>query len=103
MTLAQGDICWAESEDQRRPVLVVTRTEAILVLRRIVVAPVTRTIRDIPTEVRLDIAEGLPEPSVASFDNLIPVSKSLLSPPIGSLGSRRTEICDALAALADCR
>lgn len=102
MTLAQGDVCWAEAEDRRRPVLIVTRTEAIPVLTRVVVAPVTRTIRDIPTEIRLTAVEGLREPSAASFDNLIPVSKSFLSPPIGSLAARRSEICAALAALADC-
>ena len=29
MTPAQGDIWWAEAEEQRRPVLVVTRSEAM--------------------------------------------------------------------------
>ncbi|MGH9127174.1 MAG: type II toxin-antitoxin system PemK/MazF family toxin, partial [Acidimicrobiales bacterium] len=41
----QGDIWWAEAEDKRRPVLVVTRSEAVPVLSAIVVAPVTRTVR----------------------------------------------------------
>lgn len=102
VALAQGDVCWAEAEDQRRPVLIVTRTEAIPVLNRVLVAPVTRTIRNIPTEVALGATEGLSESSVASFDNLLPVAKSFLSAPLGALGPRRSEICDALAALADC-
>ena len=41
--MAQGDIWWAESELGRRPVLVVTRNEAIDVLNKVVVAPITRT------------------------------------------------------------
>ena len=98
----QGDIWWAESEGQRRPVLVVTRSEAIPVLNRILVAPVTRTIRGIPTEVRLDTDDGLPDPCVASFDNLQPLRKSFLTDRMGSIWYRRYEICSALDALADC-
>ena len=60
MTPAQGDIWWAGTEDQRRPVLVVTRSESIPVLNRILVAPVTRTVRGIPTELPLDAEDGLP-------------------------------------------
>lgn len=65
-------------------------------------APVTRTIRGIPTEVGLGPDEGLREDCVASFDNLRPVLRANLTERIGSLGSRRIDICRALAALADC-
>ena len=70
---AQGEIWWAETEDKRRPVLVVTRSEAIPVLTWLVVAPVTRTVRGIPTEIALGPEEGLPEPCAASFDNVQPI------------------------------
>ena len=102
MTPVQGDIWWAESEGKRRPVLVVTRSAAIPVLNRILVAPVTRTIRGIPTEVRLGSEDGLPEPCVASFDNLQPVPKSYLTEKLGSIWYRRYEICSAMGALSDC-
>jgi mRNA interferase MazF len=98
----QGEIWWAESDEKRRPVLVVTRSEAVSVLTSIVVAPVTRTIRDIPTEVRLGEEEGLPVECVASFDNLQRMSRSTLARRAGDLGLRRKEICQALRALADC-
>ena len=55
----QGDIWWAEAEDQRRPVLVVTRSEAVPVLGWILVAPITRTIRGIPTEIPLARRTGV--------------------------------------------
>jgi mRNA interferase MazF len=99
---AQGDIWWAEAEDKRRPVLVVTRSEAIPVLTWIVVAPVTRTVRDIPTEVRVGPEQGLPVESVASFDNLQPIRRSFLTQRAGALADPRKEICRALSALADC-
>lgn len=102
-TPAQGDLWWAEAEDKRRPVLVVTRSEAVAVLTWIVVAPVTRTIRRIPTEVVLGAEEGLPDDCVASFDNLQPIRRSLLVQRVGALGvGGRDEICRALSALADC-
>ncbi len=102
MTPIQGDIWWAEAEDKRRPVLVVTRTEAIPVLRSIVVAPVTKTVRGIPTEIPLDVEQGLDIPCAASFDNLQPVPKAFLTTRIGALRFPRREICRSLAALADC-
>jgi len=98
----QGEIWWARAEDKRRPVLVVTRSEAIPVLTGIVVAPVTRTVRDIPTEVRLGETEGLPIDCAASFDNLQRIRRSALAERVGALGPRRRRICDALRALADC-
>ncbi|MFP5317104.1 MAG: type II toxin-antitoxin system PemK/MazF family toxin [Acidimicrobiia bacterium] len=99
---AQGEIWWAEVEDMRRPVLVVTRSEAVPVLTSIVVAPVTRTVRGIPTEIALGGDEGLGVASAASFDNLQRVRRSALTTKVGQLGSPRTEVCEALRALADC-
>ena len=99
---AQGEIWWAEAEDKRRPVLVVTRSEAVAVLSGIVVAPVTRTVRNIPTEVALGEGEGLGVECAASFDNLQRVRRSALVERIGHLGPRHGEICDSLRALADC-
>ena len=98
----QGEIWWAETEDKRRPVLVVTRSEAVPVLTGIVVAPVTRTVRHIPTEIRLDAADGLPEQCAASFDNLQRIRRSALTQRVGDIRGRREEICIALRALADC-
>lgn len=102
MTPAQGEIWWAEAEDKRRPVLVVTRSEAIPALRWIVVAPVTRTVRRIPTEIALEEEHGLDVPCAASFDNLQPIRKTFLTERIGDLPFARQDICRALAALADC-
>ncbi|MHB1533347.1 MAG: type II toxin-antitoxin system PemK/MazF family toxin [Acidimicrobiales bacterium] len=99
---ARGEIWWAEAGDKRRPVLVVTRSEAVAVLTGIVVAPVTRTVRRIPTEVLLGEGEGLKVECAASFDNLQRIRRSALTDRIGSLGIRRSEICNSLRALADC-
>lgn len=102
MIPAQGEIWWADSMDKRRPVLVVTRSEAVPVLTWVLAAPITRTIRDIPTEIPLDAQHGLAEPCVASFDNVQPIRRSLLTARVGALGDARSEICRALGAMADC-
>lgn len=86
----------------RRPVLIVTRTEAVPVLTAVVVAPLTRTVRGIPTEIALGRDEGLSTACAASFDNLQRVRRSALTTRAGQLGPRRMELCAALRALADC-
>jgi mRNA interferase MazF len=88
---------------KRRPVLVVSRNESIPVLSNIVVAPVTSTVRAIPTCVAVGPNEGVDHDSVASFDNLAAVPKWVLTVRLGSLGAEsHALICGALAALADC-
>lgn len=70
----------------RRPVCILTRDAAIAVLTAITCAPITRTIRGIRSEVQVGPAEGLPDQSVISCDNLITIPTTLLgSEPVGLL------------------
>jgi mRNA interferase MazF len=99
----RGDIWWMQRADEKaRPVLVVTRDEAIGVLRRVVVAPVTTTLRQAPSQLALGSAEGLPVDCAANFDDLAAVSKALLVRRIGSLGLRLHELCATLTTMAGC-
>jgi mRNA interferase MazF len=100
---AQGEIWWAETEERkRRPVVVVTRSHAVPVLAWIVVAPVTRNVLGISTEIPLGEEEGLAQPSAARFDSLQPMRKGFLTERVGVLSNPRRAICRALSALADC-
>ena len=102
-TPAQGELWWAEAEDKRRPVLVCTRSEVIPVLRTVVVAPVTRTVRGIPSELPLGRDEGLGVECAATFDSLQTVPRGALTRRIGALDAlRRLEMCVALRAMSDC-
>ena len=56
--------------DKRRPVLVLTRDEVIDRLNEIIVAPVTRTIRGLRTEVLLTEEDGMPAACAVNFDHL---------------------------------
>jgi mRNA interferase MazF len=104
MTPKQGEIWRWEPEDVKaRPVLILTRDDVIALLSDIVVAPVTRTRRDIPTEVRLGRESGLRVDCAASFDNVFAASRAHLTHRVGELpGDRRHELCDAMRAVLDC-
>ena len=102
--VAQCELWLMETPNQkRRPVLIVSRDEVIPVRNNIVVAPVTSTIRAIPTCITVGPNEGIEHDSVATFDNLAAVPKSVLTVHLGSLGvDGQRRICDALAAMANC-
>ncbi len=92
MTLSvarQGDIhyCRFDEPIKSRPVLVLSRTEINTVRENIVVALVTRTIRNIPLEIPAGKVEGLSKEGVVSLGDVYTVSKSLLSEKKGQLSA----------------
>lgn len=99
----RGEVWWGEAPDEKgRPFLIVSRDAANEVMQRVLVVPVTRRIRGLPSEVSLGAAEGLPVESVATFDNLRPFPKAMLVRRLGALGPRSHEICRAAGAALDC-
>jgi mRNA interferase MazF len=87
----RGEIRWYRFHppDKRRPVLVLTRTSAIEYLGELTVAPITTTVRDIPTEVLLSKADGMPHDCAINLDHLQTVSRARLGAPITSLSTHR--------------
>ncbi len=100
----RGEIWWGEVEGVgRRPFLVMTRAAAIPVLHSVLAAPVTRTVRSLPTELLLGPDDGMPSECVASFDNLRVVPKAFLVDRLCALDPVRLEqACRALRAAVDC-
>ena len=92
-----------DPEAGRRPACIVTRQAAIPALRAVLVVPVTRTVRGIPTEVSLGRADGMPRDCALSFDNLTTVPKSFLTERITRLSpAKLAELCVALEVAAGC-
>jgi mRNA interferase MazF len=88
----QGDVYWRtfRSPDKRRPVLVLTRNSAIPFLTSVTVAPITSTIRGIPSEVLLSPAgDGVSVDCAVNTDNLQTVQKSSLGSYITHLSLER--------------
>lgn len=102
--MKHGEVWWSEHPTAgRRPVLILTRTEAINVLNEILVVPATRTVRGIPTEVELDQDDGMPSACVLSLDNMTPLPKGLLVQRITALQpDKLREVCAALGAATRC-
>jgi mRNA interferase MazF len=100
----RGEVWWVEHPDAgRRPACVLTRQAAIPVLTSVLVAPATRTVRGIPTEVPLTRADGMPADCALSFDNVTTVPKVLLTERITQVpDARLSELCSALRAAGGC-
>jgi mRNA interferase MazF len=98
----RGDVCWYtfKAPDKRRPVLIVTRDSAIGVLNSVTIAPITSTIRSIPTEVVLTKDDGLPNTCAANFDNLQTVPKSNIGDRIARLTARKMKEVGAAVSFA---
>ena len=100
----RGDVYFCEHPDGgRRPVLVLTRSAAIPVLKRVTVASISRTVRGIPTEVNLDEDDGMPARCAVSLDNINDVWQAMLTKRVTTLGpGRMAQVCVALAIAVGC-
>ncbi len=89
--------------DKRRPVLVLTRPDAIPWLQTVMVAPITSAIRGAPSEVAVGVDEGLKGDSVVNLDHVQTVPKRQLRHFVGSLGREKmSAVCNALSIATAC-
>ena len=87
--MKRGDIRWYKfaHPDKRRPVLILTRDSILEYLGEVTVAPVTSTVRDIPSEVTLSERDGMTRACAVNCDHIQTVPK-------GKIGSRVTTLSD---------
>ena len=100
----RGDVWWGDVPgDKVRPVVVLTRQRFTSKLASLLVAPVTTTVRNIPTEVALDAEDGLPRRCAANFDNVFTLHRSRFKSRITRLDDERLgDICRAYRFAAGC-
>ena len=97
--MRRAEIRWYKFSrpDKKRPVLLLTRDSALEFLGEVTVAPVTPTIRDIPSEVMLTTEDGMPRDCAINLDHVQTVSKNKLGSVITTLGPKRmSEVRSAL-------
>ena len=83
--------------------LILTRGSAIPYLSRVTVAPITPTIRGVPSEVPLGVEDGMRQPCAANLHNVMTVSQEALGRRLAQLNARRMrEVCAALAFALGC-
>lgn len=97
--MKRGEVRWYtfKAPDKRRPVLILTRNRSIGVLNAVTVAPITSTIRDVPSEVLLDEDDGLLNECVANLHSLQTIPKEKLKDRLTTLSQERMrEVEDAI-------
>ena len=97
--MRRGEIRWYtfRAPDKRRPVLILTRDDVIDSVNELIVAPATRTVRGIVTEVRLTAEDGMPTECALNFDHVALAQRSNLGSLLTRLRVERwTEIRSAL-------
>jgi mRNA interferase MazF len=89
--------------DKQRPVLVLTRTNAIRHLSRVTIAPITSTVRGVPSEVALGPDDGMKGLCAVNLHNLVTVPQDGLGRRLAQLdGARMREVCAALGFALGC-
>jgi mRNA interferase MazF len=88
--------------DKKRPVVVLTRDSVLEYLGEATVAPITRTVRGIPSEVPLGPDDGMPEPCAVNLDHVQTVAGGRLGALVTTLSTQRmAEIREALLFALD--
>ena len=103
--LKRGDVHLVQfaPPDKQRPVLILTRESAIGHLSTVTVAPITSTIRDVPSEVILDVDDGMKDRCAVNLHNAVTISQTRLGKRVASLGQERMhEVCAALRFSLGC-
>ena len=103
--MQRGEVRWYRfaQPDKRRPVVILTRDRVIEYLGEITIAPVTSTIRDIPSEVLLSPFDGMPRDCAINLDHIQTVSKGRVGALITTLPSdKMDQLCHALRFALGC-
>jgi mRNA interferase MazF len=97
--MKRGEIRWYRfrAPDKRRPVIILTRDAVLDYLGEVTIAPITSTIRNIPSEIVVGPEDGMPRHCAINLDHLQTVSKEQLGAVVTTLPSARmVEVRDAL-------
>ena len=89
--MRRGEVRWYtfSQPDKKRPVVILTRDTVIDYLGEVTVAPVTSTVRDIPSEVLLLRADGMPRDCAINLDHIQTVAKGRIGALITTLSAEK--------------
>jgi len=97
--MQRGEVRWYRfgRPDKNRPVLILTRNASLVYLGEVTIAPITSTIRDIPSEVLLTRADGMPRECAVNLDHVQTVARGRIGSRIAKLGP--TKLGEVRAAM----
>jgi len=102
--MKHGEIHWYKFVrlDKKRPVLILTRDSVLEYLGEVTIAPITTTVRNIPSEVFLSKDEGMQRDCVVNCDHLQTVSKGKIGALITALApSKMVDVESAIRFALD--
>lgn len=97
--MVRGEVRWCifEPPDKEQPILILTNSDAIRHLNAVTIAPVTTTIRDVPSEVRLSIDDGMLTDCVVNLHNIVTLNRKRIGRYITTLSpARMRKVDDAI-------
>ncbi len=100
----RGEIRWYKFKppDKRRPVLILTRDSVLEYLGEVIIAPITSTVRNIPSEVSLSRVDGMPRDCAINCDHIQTVSKAKIGSQIATLSPEKlTQVRKAIIFALD--
>jgi mRNA interferase MazF len=91
--MQRGEIRWYSfaKPDKNRPILLLTRDSVVEALGELTVAPITSTVRDIPSEVLLTTEDGMARTCAINLDHVQTVSKGRIGALITTLSNSKIE------------
>jgi mRNA interferase MazF len=95
----RGEVRWFrfQAPDKQRPVVILTRESVLDYLGEVTIAPITSTVREIPSEVMLGTGDGMARECAVNLDHVQTVARGRIGALITTLSARRmTEIRTAL-------
>ena len=100
--MKRGEVRWYKfpQPDKKRPVVILTRDSALEYLGEVTIAPVTSTIRDIPTEVALTQGDGMPRDCAINLDHIQTVARGRIGPLITTLDTQKMRSLQAALLFA---
>ena len=89
--------------DKERPAVILTRASVLDYLSTVTIAPITSSVRDVPSQVRLDVEDGMKAPCAINAHNVATVRKELIGRRVGRLSDARMHaVCVAIAFSLGC-
>ena len=91
--MKRGEVRWYKFKepDKKRPVLILTRDSILEYLGEVTIAPITSTVRNIPSEIFLNMQDGMMKDCAINFDHIQTVSKGKIGPLITTLSSNKLD------------
>ena len=102
--MKRGEIRWYKfvRPNKRRPVLILTRDSVLEYLGEVTIAPITSTVRNIPSEVFLSRGDGMSIDCAVNCDHVQTVSKGKIGALITTLpASKMVDVGHAIRFALD--